>query len=214
MPLGDTFTVSLSLSLSLSLCVCVCVLFLYTGVYLRIAGSKTELHKIKTSLESRLPYKFFISASKNNKQKAYPFAVLTALHNEVFKGATSIRGGRSGRGETSPQPCRAGCILALLADLKEGGSIYIINVYQRTAGSLLRKGLLWAELKTIVGLSSDNPLLLLGDLNGAPTCKWPKTEISWTDLGTKKNPDHSELRIPGLEQLLQASPVIDIDSYH
>ena len=57
-------THSQSLSLSLSLCVCVCVLFLYTGVYLRNAGSKTELHKIKTSLESRLPYKIFISRAQ------------------------------------------------------------------------------------------------------------------------------------------------------
>ena len=180
---------------------------------LRIPSSQTSIIQVKASIENKFPYKVFISVSKQKSKQDYPFSVLTALHSEVFSGATSIRGGAPPGPGGAQTDSTAGRILALNANLKTGGSLRIVNLYQFTANALAQQARLWSLVRPILCSTSSDPTIMVGDMNGAMPDTHHATGIRWTNAGKRIPTDCWVLQLPGLETLLKNSPLVTHDEW-
>ena len=156
---------------------------------LRIPLSERE--NVRNDIESRFPYKVFISTVRSrsqlkrrhpikeaeNRHAGYLFSTLTAIHTGTFRSAETLRLGSSmarpvSRPRTGKHVKRknnsditAGRLLCIKATRKSGEDIHVFNVYQFTAARPKEQKAIWDLLEKWIKRHQQARILLVGDLN-------------------------------------------------
>ena len=132
--------------------------------------SKRAASAVKLDLESRFPhYKVFISAGCGHQidsnGRHYQFCVLTALHLGAFSGATGEKTQPTFHRARPGRSIFRGRLLVLKSTLLSGGVVYIINLYQFTAGNANDQAAMLQTLKEWVLRHPTAKIILAGDMN-------------------------------------------------
>jgi hypothetical protein len=130
---------------------------------LRIPQKKIE--DIKRDLEGRFHYKFFVTTARSDNTdsqgRGYLFTTLTAIHKSILHGASSDELDLS----KQSKGLLKGRALCIKAKLSSGMEIFVINIYQFTAGAEEKQKILWEVLIGWVKRRGGSRILLIGDFN-------------------------------------------------
>ena len=132
--------------------------------------SKRAASAVKLDLETRFPqYKVFISAGCghqiDSRGRHYQFCVLTALHLGAFSGATGEQTQPTFHRTRPGRSIFRGRLLVLKSTLLSGAVVYIINLYQFTAGNADDQAAMLQTLTEWVLRHPTAKIILAGDMN-------------------------------------------------
>ena len=130
---------------------------------LRIPPKRVEA--IKKDIESRFNYQCFVTTTRSDNTdttgRGYLFTTLTAFHKSILHGASSdeLDFKKQSKGLLK------GRALCVKAKLSSGKEIYVVNIYQFTAGAGDKQKLLWDVLFDWVKRRGGSKIVLIGDFN-------------------------------------------------
>ena len=101
------------------------------------------------------------SDNTDSQGRGYLFTTLTAIHKSILHGASSDELDLS----KQSKGLLKGRALCIKAKLSSGMEIFVINIYQFTAGAEEKQKILWEVLIGWVKRRGGSRILLIGDFN-------------------------------------------------
>ena len=139
-----------------------------------IRVARQDKEGIKKWIESRFPYKAFISIAgkavhgrRNGATHTYWMGILTCISTLAFRGGRGFTLETTSSRRRRSRHAADGRALIVCATPHKGPEVTVYNIYQHTADNASRREELWSQVRQHIEKTRGRKLLM-GDLNASP----------------------------------------------